>query len=103
MELFATTIAITALVISIVALANAGESKDNRDTTAILSKRIASCGFKARIRNAFHRSGIRIVLDLVTIPEERELYRISGLGEKSVREIMDFLKKNNLELGMKIK
>jgi hypothetical protein len=81
-----------------------GEKGKGGDRAAVLSKRIKDCGFSTRVRGAFLVDDVDTVGDLVTrFSEERELYRLRGLGEKSVREIMRFLKENGLELGMKIK
>lgn len=67
---------------------------------AILSKSICDCGFSTRIINSFRLYNIDTVGDLLKIPEEKELFRIRYLGTSSVSQIMQYLKDNNLKLGM---
>jgi DNA-directed RNA polymerase alpha subunit len=54
--------------------------------------------FCTRIIHAFIRCNINTVYDLITkISNEKELYSIGGIGDRSVQEIMQFLKENNLK------
>ncbi|MDR1628043.1 MAG: hypothetical protein LBR79_04645 [Oscillospiraceae bacterium] len=54
--------------------------------------------FCTRTTQALIACGISTIYELITqIPNEKELYRMKGVGDKSVAEIMQFLKENNLK------
>jgi DNA-directed RNA polymerase alpha subunit len=76
-----------------------GLQEENID---ILSEKIRDVGFGTRISQCLLVRDITTVRDLVTnIHDESELLKIRWMGKKSVAEIVEFLKRNNLKFGMK--
>jgi DNA-directed RNA polymerase alpha subunit len=62
---------------------------------------IREAGFSTRTTNALVCCDCDTVYDLVTkFRNEKELFMMRNIGDKSVMEIRDFLKENNLKLGM---
>lgn len=51
---------------------------------------IDELGFETRTINALKKGGIRTLADLINTPED-QLFKIRNLGEKSIRNILDFL------------
>jgi hypothetical protein len=67
----------------------------------LLNMDIWSTGLSSRIRLALLCRGIKTVHDLVTeITSREEMCKLRGIGDVSVREIEDFLKRNGLSFGL---
>jgi len=78
------------------------ERPDNIDlaTEIILLKKVEQLNFSTRARNAFKDAGIDYIYELVEWPEKTFL-GFRSLGKKTVQEIKDVLRDNNLSLDMK--
>ena len=70
---------------------------DELSTDPLMTKSIFDLGFTNRTINCLTYTNIRTVYDL-TRKTKSDLFGIRNLGKKSVREIADFLEKNNLSL-----
>lgn len=58
-------------------------------------------GFSVRTMNALRNADILLVGDIVRL-SKKELSQFDGLGEKSIKEIEDYLDEKNLFLGIKL-
>jgi len=69
--------------------------------TEVLSRSIDDVGLSVRSVNSLKNSNIRTLADLVQYREE-DLLRVKNVGEKALGEIADLLRRQGLNLAMKL-
>lgn len=63
----------------------------------LLDKKIKDCGFTTRVVTSLTSNGIHYVRHLISVSRDT-IFRLPNLGEKSFKEINDFLEKNDIQL-----
>ena len=68
----------------------------------ILLTKIEKIDFTVRTHNALKDAGYKIIAELVEIENSRDLLKIPNFGQKSLKELEEYLKISGLSFGMNL-
>ena len=68
----------------------------------ILLNKIEKVDFTVRTHNALKDAGYKIIAELVEIENSRDLLKIPNFGQKSLKEVEEYLKMSGLNFGMNL-
>jgi DNA-directed RNA polymerase subunit alpha len=87
--------------VPMVAVESPGGIGGDRPQSALLARSIDDVGLSVRSVNSLKNSNIRTLADLVQYREE-DLLKVKNVGEKALGEIAELLRREGLNLGMRL-